>query len=216
MEKLTEKVLQTQVTLGLNELLGVAQELSENVGSTIRKKRLPIIKPSVVSSTTIEPEALYACVSGKARATVDNALKADALLDGGSEVCLMPKRIFEKMDLPIDTDIHWRINGYDKPEKARQEAEERGAIGVCHDVRIGVGGVDVNLPIFVVEHSNSDLLLGRPWERLVRAKYDNRDDGSLWVEIRSTDGTRIVNFCAANADHERNRFFARAPKSGKA
>ena len=124
MEKLTEKVLQTQVTLGLNELLRVVQELSENMGSTIRKKRLPIIKPSVVSSTTIEPEALYACVSGKARATVDNALKADALLDGGSEVCLMPKRIFEKMDLPIDTDIHWRINGYDKPEKVRQEAEE--------------------------------------------------------------------------------------------
>jgi len=189
MEKLTEKVLQTQATLGLNELLGVAQELSESVDSIIRKKRLPIIKPSVVSnnvasSTTIEPEALYACVSGKARATVDNALKADALLDGGSEVCLMPKRIFEKMDLPIDTDIHWRINGYDKPEKARQKAEERGAIRVCHDVRIGVGGVDVNLPIFVVEHSNSDLLLGRPWERLVRAKYDNRDDGSLWVEIR--------------------------------
>ena len=216
MDRLTEKVLKQEVVLELNELLGVAPELSEKVGDAIRKKRHPILKPSAdVASTTVEAEALYACASGKAKATIDNAVKIEALLDGGSEVCLMPRRVFEKLDLPIDTEIDWKINGYDQPEKARREVEEKGAVGVCHDVKINIGGVEVGLPVFVVNFSNSDLLLGRPWERLVRAKFDNRDDGSLWVEIRTPDGRRIVQFCAAKSDHERNRSFARPPGQGR-
>ena len=133
----------------------------------------------------------------------------EALLDGGSEVCLMPHRTYEKLDVPIDTDIKWNIHGYDHSEKTRQEVEAKGAIGVCHDLKISIGGVEAALPVFVVEHSNSDLLLGRPWERLLRAQYDNRDDGSMWVEIKSTDGRRRAKFCAVQANNERNRPFVR-------
>jgi hypothetical protein len=74
--------------------------------------------------------------------------------------------------------------------------------------------VEVKVPIFVVEECNQDLLLGRPWERHVRAVYINEDDGSYTVQVKSPDGRKIVRFCAAKADSERNREFARLPEEG--
>ena len=59
--------------------------------------------------------------------------------------------------------------------------EEVRPIGCCHDVSIDVDGVEVKLPLFVVEHCNFDLILGRPWERAVRAHYINEDDGSYTI-----------------------------------
>jgi hypothetical protein len=86
--------------------------------------------------------------------------------------------------------------------------EGKRPIGVCHDVPINLGGVEVK-HVFEVEHSNADLILGRPWERAVRASFINEDDGSYTVRIKSQDGLREVQFCAIKAQHERNREFAR-------
>ena len=44
---------------------------------------------------------------------------------------------------------------------------------------------------------------------MVRAHYINEDDGSYTVVIKSTDGRRVVQFCAVKGDHERNREYAR-------
>ena len=126
-------------------------------------------------------------------------------MDNGSEVNMMPRRVFETLDLPIDTDIRWRINTYNSDT----DLEDHGPVGVCHSVPIDVGGVEINQPVFVVEHANQDLLLGRPWERAVRAEYINEDDGSLTARIKSPDGRRVVQFCACKAEHERNREYAR-------
>jgi hypothetical protein len=46
----------------------------------------------------------------------------------------------------------------------------------------------------VLLNRNSDLLLGRPWERAVRATADNMDNGELIVTIRSPDGRREAKF----------------------
>ena len=117
------------------------------------------------------------------------------------------------MEIPIDTDIHWRIDTYDS--KTNAKLDEHGPIGICHEVSVDIGGVDVKQPIFIVEHCNNDLILGRPWERMVRAEYINEDDGSFTVWIKSLDGSRIVQFCGVKAEHERNREFVRNPGIGK-
>jgi len=228
LDTLTNRVLKTEVPVELGQLLGVVPELSNRVGDALRRKRYPNSSSGAtvvhvdtdvdgiagygdayVVGTTAGSNALYTCGSGRARVMVDDAIKVDALLDGGSEVCLMPCCIFEKLNLPIDTDINWNIHGYDQPEQTKKEVEAKGAVGVCHDLKLSIGGVDATLPVFIVEHCNSDLLLSRLWERLLYVQYDNRDDGSLWVEIRSIDGRRCAKFCVAKADHERNRPFVR-------
>ena len=95
------------------------------------------------------------------KTTIDQQTQVKALLDGGSELNIMPRRIFETLDLPIDTDIDWKINTYDSEETAAS-ITKRGPLGVCHSVPIDVGGVEVKLPIFIVERSAQDLILGRP------------------------------------------------------
>ena len=39
---------------------------------------------------------------------------------------------------------------------------------------------------------------------MVKAKYDNRDDGSLFLTISDAEGNSAT-FCAVPADHEQNR-----------
>lgn len=96
----------------------------------------------------------------------------------------MPKRTFNTLDLPIDTEINWRINGYQGSGKIGSSGTEySGPLGVCHDVLISVGGVDAHMPVFIVEHCDQDLLLGRPWERYVRCQ------ASLKVARRSVRAT---------------------------
>ena len=49
--------------------------------------------------------------------------------------------------------------------------EESKSLGCCHDVSIDIDGIEIKSQIFVIEHCNADLILGRPWERAVRIRY---------------------------------------------
>ena len=207
--------MDTPVQLSMHQVMAVSPDLAGYMHDQTRKRRVPVnapvnatassnaadIPPEIPITTTVnsaQARTFYACTSGYAKTTIDQRVKVIALLDGGSEVNVMPRRVFERLDLPIDTDIRWRINTYNSD--ANQE--DRGTVGVCHSVPIDIGGVEVNQPVFVVDHSNQDLILGRPWERTVRAEYINEDDGSLIARIKSPDGRRIVQFCACKAEHD--------------
>jgi hypothetical protein len=127
----------------------------------------------------------------------------------------MPQRVWERLALPIDTTINWSsINWSLDGFKKAKEHDANTLVGVCHGVKLSVGGVEATVPVFVVDDANADLLLGRPWERLVRATFTNEEDGSYTCVIKSDDGRRIVRFCAMKADHERIREYARPPAAG--
>jgi hypothetical protein len=221
-----EKVMDTPVQLSVREILAVSSEISGYLHDQTRKRRIPVdnASPAVASNAGVGSQVidvnvnsghlkqLYACPSGRAKVTLDRELGVYSLLDNGSEVNMMPRRVFEQMDFPIDTEIRWRIDTYDS--KTNSKLDEHGPIGVCHNVPVEIGGVEVKQPIFVVESCNNDLILGRPWERMVRAEYINEDDGSYTVKIKSPDNRRMVQFCAVKAEHERNREFARHAEGG--
>jgi hypothetical protein len=221
-----EKIMNTSVQLSIREILAVSGDVSNYLHDQTRKRRVPIesaasttsAKQSGISADVnhIDTRTFYACPSGRAKVNLDNQLQVTALLDDGSELNILPRRIYERLDLPIDTEIDWRINGYDT--KAREELESLDKnghlLGVCHDVLVDIGGVGVKQHIFVVEHANADLILGRPWGRSTRAEFKNEDDGTYVVRIKSQDGRRLVKFIAAPAEHERNREYARHAVDG--
>jgi len=74
---------------------------------------------------------------------------------------VMPERMWKKLGIPIDMDINWKIGGYREGAEAEQG---KGLLGVCHDVKMTIGGVHFKVPVFIVEGGASDLILGRPWE----------------------------------------------------
>ena len=113
--------------------------------------------------------------SARAKVTLDYELEIYSLLDGGSELNIMRRRVFERSNPAMDPEIHWRIDLYDSKTN---ETSMNVARCVCRDVSVD-SGIEVKQHIFVVEHCNNDPILGRPWERLPRATFINEDDGPL-------------------------------------
>ena len=72
----------------------------------------------------------------------------------------------------------------------------------------------MRLPVFIVEESSTDLLLGQPWNRITRSAVIHEDDGSCVIHIKSPDGRVAAQFCAVKPDHERNREFAKYADEG--
>ena len=213
---ISEKFLDAIVPISLRDMMGLSGEFAEGIIELAKRRKRPVedymvldekeATTAVQSVMVGEVHSLYACPSGRATTIVDGRFEVEALLDGGSELNVMPERVWKRLGIPIDTDINWKIGGYREGAEAEQG---KGLLGVCHDVKMTIGGVHFKVPVFIVEGGASDLILGRPWERLMRAEYFNEEDGSLRVVIRQPDGLRKASFIAAPGNHERNREFVR-------
>ena len=226
LDEIGEKIMDMKISLSLNEIFGISSDVSNWLNDRTRRTRRPIdtatasfatdedVSPISANVNTFSVKPLYACPSGRAATLINNKVDVSALLDDGSELNLMPKRTWEQLGIPIDTDINWRINGYDSKGTVGSKTEYSGPLGVCHSVLVNIGGVEARIPIFVVEYSNQDLLLGRPWARYVRAVFINEDNGDYTCIIKSPDGRFQAEFVAAKAEHERNRAFAKEPEEG--
>ena len=214
-----EKLMDTPVSLTLREVFASSSSIATYMHDQTRKRRVPIDShlESMVLSTAPAPSSvppiveinnaslvpLYAAPSGRVSATLNGQAKVGSLLDDGSEVNIMPRRTFDKLDFPIDMDIQWKISSFGP------KSPPDGCVGVCHGLPVDIGGVEVKVPVFVVEESSHDLLLGRPWGKMARAMFINEDNGDYVCRIKSPDGRRIVQFVAARANHPRNRSYAR-------
>jgi len=142
---------------------------------------------------------LYAWASPKCKGRVDET-EFEMLIDSGAELCLMSREVFEELDLPIDLAVDWSVGS--------ANSQKTKAYGICHEVPVTVGGIMARCRFFVLDNLSQDIILGRPWERLVRAEHDNQDDGSCFTTIHDERGN-AATFCSVPAHHERNRSEAR-------
>jgi len=109
--------MDTPVQLSIREILAVSGDIAGYLHDQTRKRRIPL-EPTVVHNPTtiqssvssvdvnsIEFKSYYTLSSEHAKITLDDHLPIDATLDNDSEVNIMPKRIFDRLELPIDTEI---------------------------------------------------------------------------------------------------------------
>jgi len=104
--------------------------------------------------------------------------------------------VFEELGIPSDFSIDWSVGS--------ANSQKTKAYSICHDVLVVVGGITGRCRFFVLENLSRDVILGRPWERLVRAKHDNRDDRSCYTTIYDEHGN-TATFCSVPTHHGRNR-----------
>lgn len=71
---------------------------------------------------------------------------------------MMPRCIFERTNLPIDTEIGRRMEKYDS--KTNAELDKRGSIGVCRKISLNISDMKVIQSIFVVEYCHANLIFG--------------------------------------------------------
>ena len=144
---------------------------------------------------------LYACEYLKCKGRIaDTKIKLEILIDSGAELCLMSKDNFEELDIPVDLGVDWTVGAVN--------SQSTKVYGICHDVPVSVGGITARCRFFVMENLSQDVILGRPWERVVGAKHDNRDDGSCYTTISDEEGNSAT-FCSVPSNHEKNRSKAR-------
>ena len=122
------------------------------------------------------------------------------LIDSGAELCLMLKDTIEELDIAVDLEVDWTVGA--------ANSQRTKVYGFCHDVPVCVGGMTARCRFFVMENLSQDVILGGPWERVVRAKHDNRDDVSCYTTISDEEGNSAT-FCSIPSNHERNRSKAR-------
>ena len=65
---------------------------------------------------------------------------------------------------------------------------------------VEVGGIEIPVPVFILEGASQEVNLGRTCDRLARAQHNNRQDGSLYISITSLDDRKKATVCAV-ADH---------------
>ena len=178
-----EKVTDTPIQLSMREVLAVSSEVSSYLHDKTGKRRVPLATDSTVpaaanvasvSSATLDANVnagylkqLYACPSGRAKATLDHTVDAHSLLDNGSELNMMRRRIFERTDLPIDTEIRWRIDKYDS--KTNAELNEHGPNDVYHEVPVNIAvwkSIDQSSSWNIATTISFSGDLGNPWWEL--------------------------------------------------
>ena len=132
---------------------------------------------------------------------IKGKLKVKMLIDSGSEMCMMSRDLYERAKglLPVDTGIRWSIGS------ANSTMDK--VFGVCHSVAVEVGGIEILVPVFILEGASQEFSLGRTWDHLARAQHDNRQDGSLYISITSLDDRKKATFCAVadRIDRDRDR-----------
>jgi hypothetical protein len=98
----------TLVRLSIREILGVSGDVAGYLHDQTRKCRVPIesvVANSSVASAEVNSvmaKSYYTLPSGYAKVTLEDRVVVNATLVNGSKVNLMPKGIFDLLELPID------------------------------------------------------------------------------------------------------------------
>ena len=142
----------------------------------------------------------FALGTGCIRGSI-NGLSARMLVDSGSELNIMPRRVFDAANLPLDPDgAHWTLRGIGN--------EVQKLLGCARNVPVEIGGHRYDHHFFVTSGDNRyDAILGQPWLLSVAANisYDKRDSSMQLIAHVNGDvhGPRvIVNLTRPTADRK--------------
>ena len=127
-----------------------------------------------------------------------------ALIDSGSEVNLMSKKIFQEGQWKVDRDIDWKVNSVNRTRNALW--------GACPDVKIKIGNVIEPINIFVHETLPYPVILGQPFITKLRMESKVLNDGTHMAKVRNFNGSRIVQFPTVLPGSERNKRELRDPE----
>ena len=139
-----------------------------------------------------------------ARATTETRVKLGdldesflALVDHGSEINIISRKLYEKGKWPIDVNHGWVM---------RAANNEKGKLyGACPAVKTKIGNVEVEQNYFVQNYGSYPIILGQPYITATRMETKVLDDGSHYARIRSLDGMQAVQFLTVRSSNERHR-----------
>lgn len=186
-----KKVLDTQLSLSLAEIMGVSREMSGAMTGALKMKkpepvivgRVDIDKPRRTFvreepvNTLGKEKLIKICVECDGR-------PIEAVVDSGSMLNIM------------STDIAHQVvrRPVDKRRKINMSDANGGTHpldGIASGVPLKCGSIPTITDIFVADHVPFDLLLGRPWQRRNMVGIDERQDGTYLV-FKEPDSDQVM------------------------
>lgn len=168
--QLLDKILNTQLTVTVGEALGTSREVSHSLSEVLKYKRPAEIRENLVAATIFNRNR---------GALIHFTLECDgrplnALVDTGSMLNVMSKRAWQ-------TVVRRPLDSEDIISMKDANGGERALLGVVKDVTFKCGSAVTFANVYVADHVEFDLLLGRPWQRDNRVSIEERKDGTYLI-----------------------------------
>jgi hypothetical protein len=161
------------------DLLGISTDLRKEAVEHCRAQRIPAPSALSAHAATTDtpmppPQVEHATPLRELRVTLNGVHSELGLLDEGSEIVVIREDAWRKTNAPRNEQIHMRM------QTANGGSQDMG--GCVEMLEIDIEGIKTWAHAYVVPDAPYRLLLGRPWQRLVRlSKTETLDDVHVTV-----------------------------------
>ncbi len=247
LESIQKQLLESKVTMSLQEILGISPELQKRLQAMVKTRREFGVKSGEWSAEVGEAdeEVVQLCTEARGEALPQEAFmtwnkegedmhevleryanavalgrgknyavpagliegvfgseKVTFLVDTGSELNLITRRVWEQSEVPIDEDgKRWSLRGIG--------GEIVPLLGCCRDAPVQIAGKNFDHHFFVSskEHGAYDGILGQPWLSWFSTSIDSQRGGPTHLHaFPSGDKTgACASVVIVQADHPRSR-----------
>ncbi|KAI4200204.1 MAG: hypothetical protein LQ350_004062 [Teloschistes chrysophthalmus] len=208
-DQVFEQVLDQATGVSLRELLALSPDLrkqlykreqpnSEGDAGLLSVKAVTarVNRARLDSCTHAADEDWFAVGCPEVTAEVNGQTLLKGIVDSGSEINVIGARQARTAGLSWMEEPVMSMLGV--------TGGVRKFLGVCRAAPINIGGAVREVPVFVVEECDYELILGRVYIRKARLRMDNLDDGSCDISILGENGV-TVRIRAALPDNPGNR-----------
>ena len=203
---LGQRLLEDTITLKKSELLAVAPDVRRFIKDMTTTKKVPAgttVGDSANGSLTTfftdgpgEFPTFGRDDEGRVTSTDTLPLRAvtmdingagsfEAVLDIGSSFVAISRRAWERLGLSMRDDI--------KMQMENANAGRSLTLGMMHNARATIGGLEFLLQIFVVETTAFDILLGLPFFALARSEISFQADGTAALKLQDPNSGRHIS-----------------------
>lgn len=197
----TDKPSMQSAMIKVESLPGVSYEILERETKGVPKGALIIGDPVVQYLSTLQPgekpkKVVVASESQGLRAVyplINSVGEVESLLDGGSQIVSMAKKVAVDLEISWDPDITVHM------QSANRSLEQ--TLGLAKNVPFLFGHITVYLQVHIMEEPAYKVLLGRPFDTVTESLVQNEKNGGQNLTLTDPNtGERCVMHT-----HERGR-----------
>ncbi|KIP01262.1 hypothetical protein PHLGIDRAFT_80798 [Phlebiopsis gigantea 11061_1 CR5-6] len=155
------------------------------------------------SAVALGSRKYFAMQSGLVQGIFGNE-KVTFLIDSGSELNIISRRVWEQTNVPVDADgSRWTLRGIG--------GEPVALLGCCRDAPVQLGGKNFDHHFFVStrEHGPYDAILGQPWLSWFSCDIQYNRNGSTFLRAHTSGDKNgafaSVEICKASAPRNTDR-----------
>ena len=190
-QKVVDKVLDATMSISVREAMAISYEVRQTVKNMATSKRVPA---GATVSNLVETHHSFATENHRSTptsrqsptcsafvplrvidATFAGGVKAECILDSGSQFIAMRRDIWERTGLSLNPDTASTIEAANTSRST--------TLGAIPNVSMSIGDLELSVYVHIVEEAPFEVLLGRPFFVLTTCETKDTEDGGQVLRI---------------------------------